>query len=219
MFPPTHPSLLEELKQSGTRQEAFDRFCRLYRPGLVARCQGCGLQPSDAEDITQVILLRLWEALRGFDYDPEKGSFRGYLTRVVGNAVTDHFRDRQRHPQPQAVGGTVAYELIQRHVDPGVQPSSGPGAGVDALASGIEGTVGPAEWEAIGRVRARVDARTWECFVLREVERLPVEEVMRATGKREGAIYQVVYRIRTQIGEEYERVLREYGPAPEGPKP
>jgi RNA polymerase sigma-70 factor (ECF subfamily) len=172
MLPPTHPSLLAELKQSGTRQAAFEHFCRLYRPGLVARCRGCGLQPSDAEDITQVILLRLWEALRGFTYDPEKGSFRGYLTRVVGNAVADHFRDRQRHPQPEAA-----------------------------------------------RVRARVDARTWECFVMREVERLPVEDVLKATGKREGAVYQVVYRLRKQISEEYQRVLRERGQAPEGQQP
>jgi RNA polymerase sigma factor (sigma-70 family) len=215
MLPPTQPSLLEGMKQSGTRQAAFARFCRLYRPGLVARCQGWGLQESDAEDITQVILLRLWEALRGFAYDPEKGSFRGYLTRVVGNAVTDHFRDRQRHPQPQAVGGTTAHELSQRHADPaGGQPPAP--EGVDALASAIEGAVGPAEWEAIARVRARVDPHTWECFVLREVERLPVADVTKATGKREGAIYQVVYRIRRQIGEEYERVLREREPAPEG---
>jgi RNA polymerase sigma factor (sigma-70 family) len=218
MLPPTQPSLLEEMKQSGTRQEAFERFCRLYRPGLVARCRGCGLQPSDAEDITQVILLRLWEALPGFDYDPDKGSFRGYLTRVVGNAVADHFRDRQRHPQPQAVGGTTAHEVSQRHADPaGGPPPSG--AGVDALASAVEGTVGPVEWEAIARVRARVDARTWECFVLREVERLPVEDVMKASGKRQGAIYQVVYRVRKQIGEEYQRVLRERGQAPEGQPP
>src|SRR5262245_6083127 len=162
MLPPTQPSLLEGMKQSGTRQEAFDRFCRLYRPGLVARGRGWGLQQSDAEDITQVILLRLWESLRDFDYDPDKGSFRGYLTRVVGNAVTDHFRDRQRHPQPQAVGGTTAHELSQRQADPaGGQPPAGPGAGVDALASAIEGSLGPAEWEAIARVRARVDVGTW----------------------------------------------------------
>ena len=220
MLPPTHPSLLAELKQSGTRQAAFARFCRLYQPGLVARCRGCGLQPSDAEDITQVILLRLWEALRSFTYDPEKGSFRGYLTRVVGNAVADHFRDRQRHLQPEAVGGTTAHELSQRQADPaGGQPPPGRGAGVDGLASALEGAVGPAEWEAIARVRARVDARTWECFVLREVERLPVADVMKATGKREGAVYQVVYRVRKQIGEEYQRVLHERGPTPEGRQP
>jgi RNA polymerase sigma-70 factor (ECF subfamily) len=218
MLPPTQPSLLAELKQSGTRQAAFERFCRLYRPGLVARCRGCGLQPSDAEDLTQVILLRLWEALRGFAYDPEKGSFRGYLTRVVGNAVADHFRDRKRHPQPQGVGGTTAHELSQRQADPAGGRPPAP-EGLDALASAIEGTVGPAEWEAIVRVRARLDARTWECFVLREVEWLPVEDVMKATGKREGAIYQVVYRVRKQIGQEYQRVLREHGPAPEGQQP
>jgi RNA polymerase sigma factor (sigma-70 family) len=210
MFPPTQPSLLEEMNQSGTRQEAFDRFCRLYRPGLVACCRGWGLQQSDAEDITQVILLRLWEALRDFDYDPDKGTFRGYLTRVVGNAVADHFRDRQRRPQPQAVGGTTAHELSQRHADPacGESPSA-PGAGVDALASAMEGALGSAEWEAIARVRARVDPQTWECFVLREVERLPVADVMKATGKREGAIYQAIYRVRKQIGAELQCVLRE----------
>ena len=42
---------------------------------------------------------------------------------------------------------------------------------------------------------------------------------MQATGKREGAIYQVVYRIRKRIGEEYEQDLRERGQALEPHQP
>ncbi|MCI0455991.1 MAG: sigma-70 family RNA polymerase sigma factor [Gemmataceae bacterium] len=220
MMPPTHPSILEALKASQTRAGAFERFARLYRQPLVARCRGRGLQPADAEDVTQAILIRLWEALRSFDYDPERGRFRTFLAQVVRNAVADHFRERDRNLQPQATGGTTAQERLEQREDPaGAEPASLSGGGVDRLAEAVEETLGPAEWEAIARVRARVDARTWECFSLREVEGLSVEEVMQATGKREGAIYQVVYRIRKQISEEYQQVLRERGQAPEAPQP
>jgi RNA polymerase sigma factor (sigma-70 family) len=220
MMPSTHPSILEALKGSQTRPGAFARFAALYRPALVACCQARGLQPADAEDVTQAILLRLWDALRCFAYDPDRGKFRGYLAQVVRNAVADHFRQRERHPQPQAVGGTTAQERLQERADSagGGTPSLA-GEDADRLAEAVEAALGPAEWEAIARVRARVDAKTWECFSLREVEGLPVEEVMRATGKREGAIYQVVYRVRKQIGEEYQQVLRERGRPPEAPPP
>src|SRR5262245_23686702 len=216
MLPPTHPSLLEALKESHSRPEAFERFARLYRPALVARCQAQGLQQADADDVTQTILLRLWDVLRSFDYDPERGKFRSYLAQMVRHAVTDHFRQRDRHPQPQAVGGTTAHERLRQRADSaGGEPPSLSGGGVDNLAAAVEETVGSAEWEAIARVKARIDAPTWECFSLREVERLPVADVSKATGKREGAIYQVVYRLRKQISQEYERVLRERGHAPE----
>jgi RNA polymerase sigma-70 factor (ECF subfamily) len=220
MMPPTHPSILEAMKESQTRPEAFERFSRLYRPGIVSRCRAQGLQQADAEDVTQAILLKLWDALRSFDYDPERGKFRSYLVQVVRNAVTDHFRQRERHAEPHAVGRATAHEMIlYREDSAGGGPPAHSGGSVDKLASAVEETVGSAEWEAIARVKSRVDARTWECFVLREVERLSVEDVMTATGKREGAIYQVVYRIRKRIGEEYEQVLRERGQAPEPHQP
>jgi len=208
------------MKESTTRSQAFERLSQLYRPGIVACCRAQGLQQADAEDVTQAILLRLWDALRSFDYDPERGKFRSYLAQVVRNAVTDHFRQRERYPEPQAVGGTTAHEMILHREDSADgEPPARSGGSVDKLASAVEETVGSAEWEAIARVKSRVDARTWECFVLREVERLSVEDVMTATGKREGAIYQVVYRIRKLIGEEYEQVLRERGQAPEPHQP
>src|SRR5262245_35763514 len=118
MMPSTHPSTLEALKASQTRAGAFERFARLYRPTLIARCQAQGLQQSDAEDVTQAILIRLWEALRCFDYDPERGRFRTYLAQVVRHAVADHFREQDRHPQPQAVGGTTAHERLEQRQDP-----------------------------------------------------------------------------------------------------
>src|SRR5260370_4039819 len=113
MMPPTHPSLLEAMKASQTRPEAFERFSRLYRPGIVARCRAQGLQQADAEDVTQAILLKLWDALRSFDYDPERGKFSNYLAQAVRNAVTDHFRQRERHPEPQAVGGSTGHPTSQ----------------------------------------------------------------------------------------------------------
>jgi RNA polymerase sigma factor (sigma-70 family) len=215
MLPSTHHSILEELRANGTRPEAFERFCQLYRQPLLACCRGKGsLQEADAEDVAQKILLSLWQALcRGsFGYDPNKGTFRGYLTGVVDRAIADHFRELKRHPPPKAVGGDTGQELINQKEAP-------PNGREDAVASSVAGSSCAEEWEAITRVRARVDEQSWKCFWLRHVQGWDVKDVARETGKRTGAVSQATYRIRVMINEEYQLVQAQRGPPPEGRHP
>jgi RNA polymerase sigma-70 factor (ECF subfamily) len=207
MNPTTHPSLLEALKSPSSRPQACAAFDRLYRPTVVAWARGLGLQHADAEEVTQVILHRLLESLRAFDYDPAEGRFRGYLARVLRNAVADHFRERSRRPELQGAGGTSAQELLQ-------QVAAAADGSAEGLATAMTAPRETAEWEAVCRVKARVEAATWECFRLSEVEGWSGEEVARATGKKEGAVYTAVHRVWKLIADERERVLRERAAAP-----
>ena len=49
----------------------------------------CG-RPSDAEDLTQEIFIKIFQMLR--TYDPAQGAFFTWLSRVARNHLVDHYR-------------------------------------------------------------------------------------------------------------------------------
>jgi RNA polymerase sigma-70 factor (ECF subfamily) len=82
----THASLLLRVRDA-TDQKAWREFDARYRDLIVLYCHRLGLQRWDAEDVRQTVMLNLSRALRSFDYDPTKGTFRSYLGRSVRNAI------------------------------------------------------------------------------------------------------------------------------------
>jgi RNA polymerase sigma-70 factor (ECF subfamily) len=52
------------------------------------------LQYADAADVSQLVLSKVSEAIRGFDYAPERGRFRGWLGTITANEVKT-FQARQ----------------------------------------------------------------------------------------------------------------------------
>lgn len=58
---------------------------RIY--GMCYRFTG---SPTDAEDLTQDVFLKVYRNLQGFD--PAKGAFTTWLTSVTRNLLVDHFR-------------------------------------------------------------------------------------------------------------------------------
>lgn len=63
------------------------------------------MQPSDAEDVRQMVWIDLARGLRNFEYDSKRGRFRDYLGRVVRNAVSRFVR--RRNPDNQQLGTTL----------------------------------------------------------------------------------------------------------------
>lgn len=47
----------------------------------------------EAEDLTEMVFLKAWEALGGTD--PDRMNFRAWLYRIAHNAVIDHYRTRK----------------------------------------------------------------------------------------------------------------------------
>ncbi|MCK6483662.1 MAG: sigma-70 family RNA polymerase sigma factor [Phycisphaerae bacterium] len=86
----TRPSLLSRVRTTSDHA-AWTEFESRYG-GLIARyCRRRGLQPSDVEDVSQLVMMRLARALRTFEYDPLRGRFRDFVGRVVRNVIIDHF--------------------------------------------------------------------------------------------------------------------------------
>ncbi len=85
-WPTTQATLLRRLCE-GDDHEAWFEFDRRYGDLILRFCRRRGLQLSDAEDVRQIVLLSLARALPKFNYSRETGRFRGYLGRVVRNAI------------------------------------------------------------------------------------------------------------------------------------
>ncbi|MFK8112972.1 MAG: RNA polymerase sigma factor [Rubripirellula sp.] len=91
----TSASLLLQLRDpSGeNHRQAWNQFVELYAPLILNWGLQKNLQPSDAQDLVQEVLIVMHQTLPNFEYDPEK-RFRGYLFRVTRNKLSKMFRDR-----------------------------------------------------------------------------------------------------------------------------
>lgn len=84
---PTRASLLSRMRDPAD-EPAWTEFDELYRDLVLGWCRRAGLQPWDAEDVRQVVMMSLAGVLqRGFRYRPEMGRFRDYLARMVRNVI------------------------------------------------------------------------------------------------------------------------------------
>lgn len=95
----TRATLLARLRDP-TDHAAWSAFEARYRDLILRYCARRGLQPADAEDVRQMVLLNLARQVRSFEYDPGKGRFRDYLGRTVQNAIHRLYR----RPRPERSG-------------------------------------------------------------------------------------------------------------------
>ena len=68
---------------------------RRYGRLIWAWCQQWGLQPADADDVSQNVLLKLAHHLQHFVYDPSR-RFRGFLRTIAHNACKDYLDSKRR---------------------------------------------------------------------------------------------------------------------------
>jgi RNA polymerase sigma-70 factor (ECF subfamily) len=155
----TSKTLLEKLRVFEDRR-AWSQFMSLYLPMIRAWGQRFGLQDEDVEELTGRLLTKLVEAMPRFDYDPQKGSFRGWLKTVAHHELTNLARERRRRPPGvAATGNSDVFDMLFEHPDR-----------VDALVDGLhersEGMLASVQ-EALKEVQAACqgeEQKSWEVF-------------------------------------------------------
>jgi RNA polymerase sigma factor (sigma-70 family) len=192
----TSATLLGRLHQQPADGTAWQEFVARYRPRIYAHCLAFSLQPADAEDVTQAVLLRLVEKLPRFHYDPAQ-SFRAWLRTVTRNILCDFLAERQRaHASGDSALVRVLDNLESR----------------EGLAREVE-----AEFhqevlaEALKRVRERVPAQRWEAFRLTALEGLSGEDAAARLGMPVGTVYTAKSKVQQLVRDEVRQI--EDGPA------
>lgn len=79
--------------------DAWQMFVSIYQPLVERYAIRRGLQYADAADVSQLVLSKVSQAIRGFDYSPERGRFRGWLGTITANEVKT-FQARQGRQGP-----------------------------------------------------------------------------------------------------------------------
>jgi RNA polymerase sigma-70 factor (ECF subfamily) len=193
----TQPSLLVRLKNPRD-DAAWREFDAKYRDLILRYCNARGLQHWDAEDIRQIVLLRLSQALGGgFRYQPSMGRFRSYLGCVVRNAIWS-FQSR-----PKASSGAVREVMNPDLIEQVAQSESLQ-----------EDQLWEEEWRHHHLRRATRQIRqTTEPRNVRIFDRLllgaAVRDVAEEFSLSEQAVYKVKQRLRDKLREQIARQIRE----------
>lgn len=188
--PSTSSSLLRQLRQPDN-QLAWHRFVSSYRP-LILEWVRRLLPEAEAEDVTQVVLGELVRCLPTFEYDPGRGSFRGYLRTLVKTKVVDHWRRSAAHPQPALTR--------DGEFDDWPDPAS-----LDALADDLDARLRHDLARAeliVDQIRRRVSSETWQAFWLVQVMGRAPREVARLQGCSVEAVYRRLGRVRAMLRRE-----------------
>jgi RNA polymerase sigma-70 factor (ECF subfamily) len=190
--PSTRRSLLIRLRDPAD-ERAWSEFTELYGPLVHRLARRRGLQEADAQDLVQDVFGAVARAIDRYDPDPNKGSFRGWLSRIARNLIINLLAARRR--QPQGTGDTD----MQRHLE--AQPDP---AGEDSILFEAEYRGHLIRWAA-ERIRGEFSDAAWQAFWQTGVEGRPPRGVAQALGMTLGTVYQyksrAVVRIRREIKE------------------
>jgi RNA polymerase sigma factor (sigma-70 family) len=182
----TSASLLARLREAPADQTAWAAFVDRYGRKVYGWCRHWGLQEADAQDVTQDVLVRLAEKMRGFAYDPSR-SFRAWLKTLTRHALSDFCDARGR----VAAGGSQAIELLHA---------------VEAredLLLRLEGEFDQEVYEeALARVEARVTPKTWRAFELTAREGRTGAEVAAELGMNVAAVFVARGRVQKMLQDE-----------------
>ena len=96
----TRKTLLDKVRDQYD-ENSWEDFTHYYRPFIYQVIHKMSLNHHECEDLTQVVLMKLWKSLPSFSYDESKGRFRGWLCTITGNTVKSYFAKKSKSLTPQ----------------------------------------------------------------------------------------------------------------------
>jgi RNA polymerase sigma-70 factor (ECF subfamily) len=187
----TSVTLLARIRQVPADQAAWVQFTDRYGRKIYAWCRQWNLQEADAEDVTQMVLIKLAEKMRSFEYDPAK-SFRAWLKTVTRHAWSDFWSSRKA---AIAAGGSQAVEMLQA---------------VEAREDLIQRLNDEFNLElldeAMARVRLRVTPRTMEAFERTALQGQSGAEAAQALGMKVATVFVAKSKVQKMLQEELKKL-------------
>ncbi len=191
--PATRASLLLRLRD-GSDGDAWREFVHLYGPVIYGFARKRSLQDADAADVMQDVLRSVSSAVHRLEYDPVRGSFRGWLFTVTRNKVFNFMEGRSRRVQGSG-DSRMQQRLEQQASADGELAADWEANYQRALAA-----------RAMERVKGEFQAATWDAFLQTAVEgRTPAQAAARV-GLSVGAVYVAKSRVIARLRQEIERL-------------
>jgi RNA polymerase sigma-70 factor (ECF subfamily) len=168
---------------------AWREFVQLYVPLVHSYGRQRGLQDADAADLAQDVLRCVARSAPNFQYDPARGTFRGWLFAVTRNELRKRAARKAR--QTSGSGDSAVREVLEQQPD----------AAAEEEEWGREYQWNQFRWAA-EKVRSEFREGSWRAFWLSAVEGKEIEAVAAELGMSVGAIYIARSRITARIRQE-----------------
>ncbi|GMU20324.1 MAG: hypothetical protein AMXMBFR13_04210 [Phycisphaerae bacterium] len=184
----TRASLIQRIKNLEDSR-SWGEFDSIYRPLLRRFAAARKLDRIDAEEVAQECMAAIAEHINGFEYQPCKGTFRGWLLTMVNNRINSRLRKR---------------EIVTADTDQ-----------LDGLVSPLKG---PAElfelfWmeehlrACMEAVHAETPEQSFAAYEMYVLKGLPAEEVCAATGLKPNLLYQIKFRVNKRVLQKFRELV------------
>ena len=185
--PKTRLSLILRLRHPDDAA-AWQEFVEIYQPLVFRLARSRGLQEADALDMTQEVMSRIAGAINRWDPDPDRGSFRGWISRITRNLVIQFLRSKNRRPLTS--DDSSIEQLIQATPEPSPE--------TDLFDLEHERQV--FAWAA-EKVRGSFQPKSWQAFWLTAVENRSAQCVAEELEITTGAVYIARSRVMARLKE------------------
>jgi len=183
----TSLTLLERLQKNPDDPQAWSLFVERYQPRIRRWCITWGLQDSDADDVAQDVLVKLFGALRKFRYDPSR-SFRAWLKTVTQHAWSDFVAARRKNPAHNSGRIDTIADSAEAQSD---------------LKQQLEDAFDRELLEvAMRRIKGRTKPPNWEAFQLTAIEGLSGAEAAIKLGMPVGHVFVAKHRVQKALQDE-----------------
>ena len=171
----TSASLLDRLRERA-EGPSWQEFVDLYEPWLRGQLRRHGLQPADADDAIQEILVVLVKQVSNFRHSGRKWAFRAWLRGVTVNRLRE--LGRQRKYTPLAAGSGFALRLEQLADDHSHLSQTWDHEHDQHVVN-----------QLLKRIAGDFEAATWQAFRAFVLEGRTAAEVATALGISPGAVW------------------------------
>ena len=141
----------------------------------------------------QETVLSVAKKMPKFQYNPARGSFKGWLLQLTRWRIADQLRSRQKMMQPAAAEREPA-DAVSEEEGSAYEPFS------------LE--LWDEEWKnnllqaALDRIKRRVNPKTYQIFELYVIQEWPVTKIRSLLGVSMGRIYLIKHRVSHMIKRE-----------------
>mgnify|MGYP001449194445 CR=1 FL=1 len=194
--PTTRASLLVRLRDAKDA-DAWQQFVELYGPIVYRFARRHRLQDADAADLTQEVLRGVSTSVGRFDYDPRRGSFRGWLFTLAHRKLYDLLARRRR--QAQGSGDSATHVLLDEQPAPDSEVVWEQEHDRQVFAWAAE------------QVRGQFTETTWQAFWQTAVEGRDAAGVAEELSLSVGAVYIAKSRVQARLREQIQQIADSEG--------
>ena len=192
--PQTRPSLLLRIRDFRD-EDAWSQCIELYAPLIYGYLRKRNIQDADAGDLTQDVLSSVTSTANDFTYDPQRGSFRGWLLTVTRNKMLNFVSRKKAQAGSGDSGVQRAIEEMTAEED-------------DRSQWDLEYERRLFEWAA-EKARSEFQDSTWQAFWLTAVDNQSASAVAEKLDLSVGAVYVAKSRVTARLRQFIDNIVDE----------